>query len=240
MATIGFFNCVSTQPKATEHSVQSIRKFHPDSFFMIACDAGPDYYTLCKQYNIEYYHSQKNLSYPVQPYGYRKEKILEWLSRFYIACIKTDTTHLMMVEDDVVLVKPVTVEDDWEVAGHATTHANLFHPEFTKMIHEYSGVYPDVQGYGAGGGSIFKVKTFLDNYFGVVEFIDKNADYIQDNFYPTMGWMDCYMTYYYLLCGKKYTNNPYLFNIWPTDKNYDINNVPSEMKIVHNYKNYYV
>lgn len=240
MATIGFFNCVSTQPKATEHSVQSIRNFHPDSFFMIACDAGPNYYTLCKQYNIEYYHSQKNLSYPVQPYGYRKEKMLEWLSRFYIACIKTDTTHLMMVEDDVVLVKPVTVEDDWEVSGHATTHANLFHPEFTKMIHEYSGVYPDVQGYGAGGGSIFKVKTFLDNYFGVVEFIDKNADYIQDNFYPTMGWMDCYMTYYYLLCGKKYTNNPYLFNIWPTDKNYDINNVPSEIEIVHNYKNYYV
>jgi hypothetical protein len=43
-----------------------------------------------------------------------------------------------------------------------------------------------------------------------------------------------------LLCGKKYTNNPYLFNIWPTDKNYDIKNVPCEMEIVHNYKNYYV
>jgi hypothetical protein len=239
MATIGFFNCVSTQPRATEESVKSIRQFHPDTFFMIACDAGPDYYDLCKKYNIEYYHSQTNLSYPVQPFGYRKEKILEWLSRFYIACVKTNTTHLMMVEDDVVLVKPVTVEDDWEVAAHDTTKDNKFPDQFNEIIERFSGVKPHVTGYGAGGGAIFKVSTFLENYWQITEFIRNNADYIQDNIYPTMGWMDCYMTYFYLLSGKKYTNNPHLFNIWPTDKNFDLTTVPEEIQIVHNYKKYY-
>ena len=240
MSSIGFFNCVSNQPRATEESIKSIRNFHPDAFFMIACDAGPDYYDICKQYNVQYYHSQVKLGYPVQPFGYRKDKILEWLSRFYIACIKTNTTHLMMVEDDVVLVNPVTVEDEWEVAAHDTTRDNRFAPQFTHMIREFSGVEPDVTGYGAGGGAIFKVKTFIDNYFQIVEFIEKNADYIQDYIYPTIGWMDCYMTYFYLLAGKKYTVNPHLYNFFPPLLDDSVlNSLPEQVQVVHGLKKYY-
>lgn len=244
MASIGFFSYVYDQQKATQFSMETIRKYHPDSFFLVACDAGSDHYDLCKRYNAHYYHSQTRLGYFIQPFGYRKEKIIEWLSRFYIACVKTDTTHLMVVEDDVVLCKPVTVEDHWEVAGHEWRGGNTFPPAFIDILQKFSGKYPHVQGYGAGGGSIFKVKTFLENYFWIIDFLKNNADFIQDNIYPTIGWMDCFMTYFYMLCGKEYTVNPHLYSVPlnPPDlrRTYDLNSAPPHIQIVHDYKNYYV
>jgi hypothetical protein len=242
--SIGFFHTVFDNKKATEYSIKTIRQFHPDSFYMISGDAGSDHYDLCKQYNINYYQSQKRLGYPTQPYGFRKEGIIEWLSRFYIACIKTDTTHLMMVEDDVVLVKPVTVEDHWEVSGHEWRGGNTFPPEFIRILENVSGKYPHVQGYGAGGGSIFKVSTFIQNYFQVVNFLNQYGDMIQDQIYPTMGWIDCFMTYYYMMAGKEYTINPHLYSI-PLNppelrRNYDLNNTPENKEIIHDFKNYYM
>ena len=67
----------------------------------------------------------------------------------------------------------------------------------------------------------------------------KNIDYIQDNIYPTLGWMDCFMCVYYLLCGKPLAQNHNLFNNFPTKIPLDMSTVPPGTEIIHNFKDYY-
>ena len=111
--------------------------------------------------------------------------------------------------------------------------------EFLDIIEKFSGVRPKQNFYNCGGGSIFKTKTFLDNYFDIRFFLENNLDYIQDNIYPTLGWMDCYMCVFYLLCGKDVVQNTKLHNNWPIKIPLDFNEVPVGTNLVHNFKDYY-
>ena len=60
-----------------------------------------------KKYNCDYLYANKRLGYPSQPYGYRMDAVIEWLVRFYTACVRSlsqGSTHMMLVEDDVAVV----------------------------------------------------------------------------------------------------------------------------------------
>ena len=91
---------------------------------------------------------------------------------------------------------------------------------------------------------IYNVGTFLKNYTRIAKLINEQWDYIQDNLYPTIGWMDCYMVAYYMFCGKDYTENPCMTDThhhtndgWDYDK--FVNEQPENIEIVNNYKKYY-
>ena len=238
MTTIGFYHQTSNRMQACEYAVNAVRTFYPDSFYMISCDAGPDYYDLCKKYTVELIHSQIKLGYPIAGYGYKKQQMLELIKRFYIACIKTNTTHLVYMEDDVLVKSLISVEPDWEIAAY---HPNCQIPQsFIDIIENFSGIKPNVTAYGTSGGSIFKVETFIDNYFKIKSWIENDFEYIQNTIYPTVGWIDCFLTYFYLMAGKKYTVNPYLHQIWtkPNDILHSINS-PVDPQILHGFKTYY-
>jgi hypothetical protein len=228
---------------------------------MVMNDAGTNYYDLCKKYNLEYYHSQIRMGYPSEPYGYPMETVLEFWERFYIACLRTDTTHLMYLEEDIKILKPITVPDDVEVYGFDTCwpngdkFTNGFPDEFIKIITDFSGVVPNVNGYGAEGGTIYKVDTFLNNFFKIKEWMHKNYNYIRNNVYPKMGWQDSYGTYFYLLSGKPFTVNPNIKNVFDPEgtKEFDYyghyeyprryavtKGIPDHVEVLHHYKKYYI
>jgi hypothetical protein len=243
-------------------TIKNFRKFYPDNFYMLICDAGSDYYEVCKQYNIEYYHSQRFMGYPKEPYGYEVGTVLEFWERFYIACLRCGTTHIMYVEEDNRLIRPVTFPEDVEIYGYqphwpdgSPFPITGFTEEFKQILYQYSGVYPNVNGYGAGAGTIYKVQTFLDNFFRIKEWMLANFDHIKYNVYPKMGWQDSYGTYFYLLAGKPFTINPRVVNLadpsgtnaWDHCGRYEYpkihrlyNHVPEDVEILHNYKCDYV
>ena len=66
------------------------------------------------------------------------------------------------MEDDVLTQSEIVVDPSWECAGH-------YYPE--------SGM-DGKNWYGAGGRSVFKVNTFLDNFHKIYDFIDDDFDKI--------------------------------------------------------------
>lgn len=209
-------------------------------------DNSLDYRLVAVRNKTDYVHCNKKLGGPKQPFGYDVDRILEFLSRFKIACLISQlkgSSHIMMAEDDVILVKPVTVESSWEMACHDISGGNIIPPQVINMIELFSGKRPIKFEYGAGGGSIFKIDTFLDNYDNVIQWFKKHANYILYNLYPTLGWIDCFMVVYYLLCGKDYTTNTFLTDTHNHSPGFDyegfISNLPEHIQIINNYKKYY-
>ena len=241
MITVGFYNHVNTKPKATEASLQSIRKFYPDAPIAISCDNAYDYTEMCKTYNAHYEFNNVTLGYPVQPFGYRKDKILEWSDRMYRGVSTLGTDYFVMMEDDVHVIAPIDIDPTWEMAGHIYSDGQVYliPDALLDMIGIFSGVKPTTNYYNCGGGSIFKTATFLNNYEKVRKFFDVYLDGIQDKIYPTAGWMDCYMCLFYYLCGKPLVQNKRLYNNWPIKIPFDMNDVPEGTYLIHNFKDFY-
>lgn len=245
MSTLGFALFGSNQLNCADHCLQYVRKFYPDEYILIVSDKGADYSFLVNKYNTDYLFCNKKLGYPQQPFGYRKNQVLDYLERFYIACLRSNTTHIMILEEDNVVLKRLEISEGIEVAGWTPCHSdgtpfpNGFPNQFIEILTKYSGIKPNVPGYGAGGGSVFKTETFITNYNFIKKFIIDNLDYIQDNVYPTAGWIDCFMTWVYMLSGKPYTHNTNLMQI-SVNKESDFvpENIPSNIEVVHGYKIY--
>lgn len=242
--SLGFIMMSSNQPVSGEIALQFIRKHYPESYIMICGVGNTDYYDLSKKYKADYFESIHHLNYPEEPHGWRKDDVIEFLNKFYMACFKSKTTHMMYVEEDVFVLKKLFLNKDIEISGYRTNaldgskFSNGYTDGFIDIIKKFSGVEPNITGYGAGGGTVMKVQTYLDNYFKIRDYLYNNLDYIQSNVYVKSGWIDCFLTYYYLLCGKKYTYNPLLAEVHH-DENFDIYNPPSWMEVAACYKKYY-
>ncbi len=242
MSTLGFYIHVNTKPKATEFCLQNIRKFYPVAPIAVSCDNAFDYTEMCKTYSALYHHNHSSLGYPVNPYGYRLTQVIEFLDRMYAGVKTLGTDYFIMMEDDAVLVNEVQIDDSWDMAGQPLLYEGqvpIMPEQFLTRIEVFSGVRPKQNFYNCGGGSIFKTSTFLDNFEMVRDFYIKNLEWIQNNVYPTIGWMDCFMCVFFLLCGKDVNQNHRLYNIWPTVIPFDLSSVPDGIDIVHNFKDYY-
>lgn len=242
MATLGFALFGSNQLESADFVLSHVRKHYPDNYIMIISDKGEDYTELSKKYNTEYFYSKTKIGYPQQPFGYKSPSVMEFLERFYLACIRSKCTHIMYLEEDVVIFKPLQIDDDLEIQGYkvaypdGTPFENGFPDQLMKMIERFCEVKPNVTSYGCQGGAVFKVSTFIENYSRIMKFFEENLPFIQDNVYHTAGWIDCFFTLYYLLCGKSYKHNT---NYIEVDSNYELKDTPEWAELAHNYKWFY-
>lgn len=245
MSNISFFHIASVYPKSTENIIKNVRIHHPNDFYFLGVDGvnTRSYEYLVEPYKLNYRHFYAKVGGPVSNYGYYLDGTLEFLRRFRAACALCKTSHIMMIEDDVLLIKPVTVEPEWEMACHnIESWGNKLPDLLLEKIENYSGYKPKIGNYCAGGGSIFKVSTFLENYDRIVKWFEDNFNEIQ-SYYPTIGYIDCFMNVYYYLCGKDYIANPYMVDTHNHIPGFDyeefINRLPKEIQIINNYKKYY-
>jgi hypothetical protein len=240
MTSISFSHLASAGKKeSTKIIVENIRKQYPNTYYLLVSDAADDLWNIAIINNCEYKRYDNKLGYP----SYDAHKTIEWLKRFRKACLECNTSHIMMVEDDVWIKKPITVEASWEMAGHDIRIGNVIPDFIIDSIEEFSGKRPLTNQYGCGGGSIFKVATFLDNYDRVITWFEKNHDTFHQQYTP-LGFMDCFMVVYYMLCGKDYLSNPYMTDTHHhTNDGYDydgfVNHQPENIEIINNYKKYY-
>jgi hypothetical protein len=243
VSKISFWHCASIRKNATEQVISNIRQYHPDSYYFLCVDATESYEKMADKYQCDYLYCNEKLGYPDASYGYDLNRVLEFLRRFHIACIRCKTDHIMMVEDDVWLLNPVTINTDWEMACHHITHGNVIPDSVIGMIQQYSGKMPLTKHYCGAGGSIFNVKTFVDNYDNIIKFFKDNFDHIQKELYPTIGWIDCFMVVYFYLCGKDLSVNNNLVDTHNHAPGFDyesfVTGLPSNIEIVNNYKKFY-
>jgi hypothetical protein len=246
MADLSFIHMATPHKVvATNHIISNIRQYHPDAYYFLSSDGIDDLSDIAKKYNCEYKFYEKRFgSCNVNGgYGYPVDTIIAWLTRFYEVCLKCNTSHIQMVEDDVWLLKPVTVKDEWEMAAHWNTPGdNVIGEYIHDMIEQFSGKRPITKYFGAGGGTIFKVSTFIENYDNIVRFLGEYGDRMRES-YPPFGSLDVFMVVYYFLCGKDYTVNPYMVDAHAHRPGFDfesfVSNLSPEVEIINNYKKWY-
>lgn len=239
--SISFFHIASVYSEATKSVIENTRKHHKDDFYFLGVDGMHEYQQIADDNNC---HLQKYsaIGGPIYPNGYNLEHTLEFLDRFHTACQMATTSHIIMMEDDVLILKPITIDPNWEHACADTKIGNVIPESVHDLIEQHCGKRPTFKQYGAGGGSIFKVKTFLDHYDTNVEWFKKHFDEIQ-SYYPTIGYLDCFMNVYYFLAGKNYSVNHRRTDTHNHKPGYDyesfISKLPEDIEILNNYKKYY-
>lgn len=242
MSNISFFHLASVYPKATVEIVKTAREHHPKGYYFLGVDNTFSYQQVADIYKTDYKFYHTKLGGPKGDYGYRLEGTIEFLKRFRTACLLSRSSHIIMMEDDVLIVKPITVDPSWEVACANIQIGNVIPERVHDLIEQHCGKRPIFKQYGAGGGSIFRVKTFLANFDRNIKWFEEHFDEIQ-SYYPTIGYIDCFMNVYYYLCGKDYTANPHLADTHNHRPGFDyetfISNQPPEIEIINNYKKYY-
>jgi hypothetical protein len=242
VSSIAFFHLASVYPKATEIVVSNARQHHTKEYYFLGVDNTKSFQSVADTYGTDYKYYHTRLGGPVGDYGYRLNGTLEFLNRFRTACLLSRSSHIIMMEDDVLITKPITVNVEWEQACADTKDGNIIPEPVHDLIEQHCGKRPSFKQYGAGGGSIFKVSTFLDNYESNVDWFKINFDNIQ-SYYPTIGYIDCFMNVYYFLAGKDYSVNPHRVDTHNHRPGYDyetfISNQPPEIEIINNYKKYY-
>ena len=241
--SISFFHIASVYPKATDVIIENVRKHHPNDYYFLAVDgADKNYFDVALKHNCDLHVYTDAIGGPVSPYGYNLKQTLEFLERFHTACENCNTNHIIMMEDDVLIVKPITVNPRWDHVGADTKVGNILPNIVLDLIQAHSGSRPNPFQYGAGGGSIFNKNVFLVNYSRNIEWFKKHFENIQE-YYPTIGYIDCFMNVYYWLCGKRYEGNPHRTDTHNHRPGFDyeafISNQPSEIEIINNYKKYY-
>jgi hypothetical protein len=230
---LGAFHQAYSNKKATEFAIKNFRKFHPNNPYFLYSDNGLDFSDIAKKYNCNYEFCEERIGYD-KCFGFGIDGSFKWLERFYRACLAVDCEYIIMMEDDILIQNYIKFPENIEVSGH-NSFSNKIPKEFLDYLSQkYSVKFLD-DWYGSGGGTIFKVVTFIENYDRIIQiFQEELANAISQKTNGNMGWVDNFMTLYYLLCGKKQTPNPFLTEItknpnW-NDKNFSI---------VHQYKEYY-
>lgn len=242
---LGFYNHASNKPNATLAMTISVRELYPQAPFVMGCDNAHDYTEMCREFDCVYYHNYSSIGYAPDPTGYSLEKMMMYFDRLYIAIVTLGTEYFMMLEDDVIILGNIDIPEGTQALGFPRDprpHANQVHPRLIEMITEYSGVKPKYDQYNCAGGTIFKSDIFVNNFANIRSWFAKYTDDVKQ-FYPTIGYIDCFMFVWVLLAGKTVETNPTLFNIDQPfgnhNKNFDLGSVPPNFSIVHNYKNFY-
>lgn len=231
MGSLAAFHHVYDNLRATEEAVKSFRQYHPSEPYFLLGDGGVDHYELSKKYNCNFFYFNNHLGYP----PFNKFGIIEWLSRVFLACAKSNTTHIMLMEDDIHIANKIQLDKSWELAGYPGHWNEPIHPIIMDALTNHSGKRPLQNWYGGGGGSILNTKTFLENYYKFINFYFDNFDMFY-SYQRILGWTDFTMTLFFFFSGKEYKVNPRLYEI---NGEYDLEKLKENYDIIHKYKKYF-
>jgi len=230
-------------------SVESLRKFYPDSDIFINVDYEGDhenYKKVCNDINAVYSKNSFQLGYcgdfAYNQVGYEcwsKEASFEWLRGIYDACLKTDSKYMILLEEDDFLLKPSTIlNTEFSMAIHPTNPSptgwyrpNNIPNEFLMYIYENGGnlISP---GYAAGGGTFFNREHFIDSWERKKDIIWKGYDYLR-SINKIIGWADYLLQFVMQLGGYTIIQNPNLCEHWEVKDEWNKFEIVTGMKDIN-------
>jgi hypothetical protein len=162
-----FYQCYK-QPKAFMHVLKSFRSVYPKAAVVVVSDGGYDYRKIAEDLGCVYraMEHQKNKA-PTHRY-IDEEDLVEFLWRLVEAARVISDDYIMLLEDDVWVLKPAT---DLRYDLNGVNKRTKIGPKATLYLKSRTSHIPaDVQNYhyGGCGGTIVKKKFILD-HFGDIE-----------------------------------------------------------------------
>ena len=216
--------------EAGKKSMQTLRKFYPDSalFINVAYAGDVDGYTkVGEELGATVTRNNFQLGYcgnfGDRDIGYdywSKEKALEWLRGVYAACKKTDSKYMMLFEEDDFVLENISILDtDFSMAIHPTSpsptgrmRANHIPWQFLDFSKKIGGI-DSCPGYASGGGTIFNREHYIDSYDRILDkFSEVYDDFCEIN--KIFGWQDFMFQYIMMLGGYEIIQNDKLCELW--------------------------
>jgi len=214
-------------------SVNSLRKFYPDSDIFINVDFEGDitnYTNVCDEINATVSRNNFQLGYcgnfGGREFGYEcwsKESTFEWLRGIYDACNKTDSKYMMLLEEDDFVLRNISILDtDFSMAIHPTAPSptgrmrpNFIPEQFISYVSTFGG-NPIVNGYASGGGTIFNRVEFIDAWNRCKASLWKDYDDLK-KINKIIGWADFILQFVMMLGGYKIIQNDNLCEHWEVE-----------------------
>lgn len=216
--------------KATRFALESLRKYNPNSPYILWSDAGEDYSDFIDLYNINYFYSDINVGYRY----YDKNKAHELFDRVRKSCeLYPNIPYVMWMEDDVFINGKISVPSNIDFCGGPDVGNRYLGNVFEYLCKKYK-VSPNFDYYCTAGGTIMSSEVFTSNFDLIEKFLDEDYDYIIENLWSELAHHDIMIMTCHLICNKKYSINPHHVEL---SRNTNWND--KKFTIIHGYKNNY-
>lgn len=234
--------------EAGSKSVATLKRFYPDADIFINVDYEGDidtYDRICIENNYTLSVNSFQLGY-CGNFGDRDlgrdcwpvESSIEWMDRLYFACLKTDSTYILLMEEDDFVLKPLSILDQmFSMAIHPTSpspsgtfRANYIPNEFVNFINNNGGV-GNSPGYGAGGGTIFNRTEMMLSWEKARPLLIEHYNYLK-SINSIIGWQDYLMQFVMQIGGYEIIQNHNLCEYW------EVPNTWESFEIVTGLKNH--
>jgi hypothetical protein len=209
MKSLGVFHPSYYNAKEFKSAFQNFRKYFPDSPYLIYSDMGDDFSeyvddkTFYKRADIRYYGTG-----PKSYWGDDWDIWFSYYQRLKDSCEICNTDYIMVMEDDVLITRNFTIEEDFNFCGPCNAEIS---PKIIEYIENRLGYKIQNTHYGLCGGSIFNARKFLENYDSILENL-KNLHYEYTfNLTENHGFVpDCNFTIHFNLLGLGYSCSPWV------------------------------
>jgi len=210
-----------TNYQAGSKSVETFRKFYKDADCFIRVDTDGDiknYTESTDTLSVDIQLQKKKVGYPGMfrehdagrdhwPY----ENLHTWLTSIYDCCKLTDSKYMVILEEDVFLMKPISIIDT-EFGIAIVPNRNHFPIELIGFIGSLEG-NTQSDGYGGCGGAIINTQEFIKGYDIAMKPLKKQFDGLATRT-KLVGWSDM-MLQVIVMCGKgKVVVNQQLVEPW--------------------------
>ena len=232
MIEFGVFYQVYKNAKAVRFVLDNFRKNFPYNPITLISDGGEDFTNIAEEFKCKFYMRENIFgdavnNYPKFPYN--AYRTIEWWKRQKLACEFTGQDYIMILEDDVLVRKPFTIDSTFQLRG--VRIGNRFTGRMSQDVKDLTG--DDASLYGMCGGSMYNAKTFLSIYDDVIQDIETNMDNMMKEdpiSYNMLGAVDANITYHFAKRGYKYEVAPWLGEV--REGNLDL-------PVIHQWKEHY-
>jgi|TARA_B110000908_G_scaffold153221_1_gene189547 hypothetical protein len=216
-----------TNYEAGSKSVETFRKFYKDEDIFIRVDTDGDiknYTESTDTLSVDIQLQKKKVGYPgmfrehdVGRDHWPYENLHTWLTSIYDCCKLTDSKYMVILEEDVFLMKRINIIDT-EFGIAIVRNRNKFPRELRQFIQSVEG-NSESQGYGGCGGAIINTQDFIKGYDIAMNPLKEQFDEIAKKT-KLVGWSDI-MIQVVIMCGKgKVVVNPQLIEPWMESENW--------------------
>jgi hypothetical protein len=193
-----------------EFTLESFRKYYPNSPIYLVSDNGYNFSSTAQVYDCKYEHSDFNTG--IRPGGFTLQEMMVWINRIKRCFDFCNTDYVIYLEDDVYIRNKIDVETEYKICGFYNNDI----PQ--KLIQYIQGKYPNstfnIDRYGACGGAIYHRETFLNLFDQIIYFFNNHYDYIKTSVSDKMAYLDCTMCVLYMTFGYKYGQSKNLIDPW--------------------------
>ena len=214
--------------EAGSKSIDTFRKFYPNNDVFIRIDTDGDFENYKKstiEYDVDIEYQKNKIGYPgnfeasghsVGRDHWPYENLHTFLTSIYDCCKQTDSKYMVILEEDVFLMKPISIiEKEFGIA--IVPNRNHFPDRIRKFIADLKGNIITTNGYGACGGTIINTKNFIDGYDLAMNYLKDEFDDIS-RYTKLVGWSDMMIQVIIMCSGGSVVVNNQLVEPWFQDK----------------------